>query len=139
MDTAGNFVFRVLSPLVDNLVYDEFTIESASAGAGGSTGMPDKCLVTGSLSNLMGQSPQRLKVTFIPIDVPARYGQRILAADAVWTYPDHLGNFGVELVRGATMIVEIERTALRHQIVVPDQASVNLISLLPSFTNDYSL
>lgn len=99
---------------------------------------PEMCVVHGSVLDYGGAPAQQLKVTAQPIRFPARHGNHILAADAVYTYPNADGEFDIVLVRNSVVLVEIERCGLRAQITVPDAANANLIDLLPPIPNDYT-
>lgn len=139
MDTVGGFTYTVESgsSLFDNFLYDEFTIEAAVAGT--TAPLPQQCVVYGNLANQSALAPQHIKIVARPVQFPAKYGQTILAADAVWTYADAYGDFTLSLVRNSICVVEIERTGIKAQITVPDSPTANLIDLLPAFVADYTL
>lgn len=149
MDTPGDFTYTLTSSEFDNFVYDEFTIPavSSSGGGGGSGGggdslsLPEQCIVTGNIATLSSLPPfaEPLKIVAYPSRFPAKYSKTILTSDAVWTFADSLGNFSLGLVRKSVVIIEIKRTGIRAQITIPDNATANLMDLLPPFTVDYSL
>lgn len=149
MDTPGDFTYTLSGSEFDNFVYDEFTIPPISSGGGGggsggggdSLSLPEQCIVTGNIATLSSLPPfaEPLKIVAYPSQFPAKYSNTILTADAVWTFADSLGNFSLGLVRKSIVIIEIKRTGIRAQITIPDNATANLMDLLPPFTVDYSL
>lgn len=99
---------------------------------------PEMCVVHGSVLDYGGTPAQKLKVTAQPTRFPAKHGNHILAADAVYTYPNADGEFDLVLVRNSVVLVEIERCGLRAQVTIPDAANVNLLDILPPLPNDYT-
>jgi len=136
MDTVGTIAILVSglafdAPAMDQFSVDPVTIPVLAAG-------PDLCVLSGTVKNLSGLSPIQTKVVVRPVEFPAKYGLNVLAADATWTYLDAYGTFSLALVQGSTVIVEIERAAIRHQINIPYTPTANLLDLLPPFVVDYS-
>lgn len=129
----GEFVFTLTGTGFDNFVLDQFTIQPGNAVI-----TPAQCVVTGSVFNQSALPPQNLKIVARPVQFPAKVGQNILAADAVYTYPDSQGNFTLVLVRNSVVMIEIERCGIKAQVTVPDAESANLLDLLPEFAVDYS-
>ena len=139
LDTLGNFTFTVAGPLFDNFIYDEFTIEPAPSGAF-VPAPPMTCVVSGTVKTVGGVAPQQLKVVARAANFPATYGDNLVSADTVWTYADSLGNFSMNLVQGATLLIDIERVGIRAvQIRVPFAPTANLIDLMPPIPIDYSI
>lgn len=89
------------------------------------------CLVTGSIKTVADRVPSDTKIVFRPVSFPILIEGVIVTADAVKTVPDVNGDFAVNLVQGSTVIVEIERTGIRHQIVIPEEETAVLTDLLP--------
>lgn len=139
-DTLGDLTYTLSSTLFDNFIYDEFTIEPAPPSYSPGP-LPQQCIVSGNLANLSAVPPQRepLKIVAYPTQFPAKFGSTLLAADAVWTFADALGNFSLALVQNSVVIIEIKRTGIRAQITVPQSSTANLVDLLPPFVVDYSL
>lgn len=140
-NTVGDFTYSLSSIYFDNFVYDEFTIEpqppSYQPGP-----LPQQCIISGNIANLSAVPPSRepLKIVARLAQFPAKYASTLLAADAVWTFADALGNFSLALVQNSVVIIEINRLGIRSaQITVPQTTSANLIDLLPPFVVDYSL
>lgn len=92
---------------------------------------PNKCIVSGNVLDIGGQPGIGQNIRFSPVGVPATSGQSLLTSDKLNTVPDAMGNFSVSLIRGQTVVVELERTGIRNQIVVPDQETALLLDLLP--------
>jgi len=132
MDTLGTFLYTLDNPtLFDNFLFQEFDIVAPPLF---SVEFPDKCIISGNVLDI-GASPgegQRIRVT--PVKHPVTAGASIIASDPVQSIPDASGNFSVALIRGQTVIFQIDRTGIRQQIVVPDQANALLIDLLPPIT-----
>jgi hypothetical protein len=129
-NVLGYFFYTLDSSLFDNFLYDEFSIEPVPSG-NAPTPIPDMCVVSGMFKNLGNTVPTNSKVTFRPVNVPAALNGSILSVDVISTYLDINGNFSVALLQGTTVIVEVERTGIRHQIEIPIASSANLIDLLP--------
>jgi hypothetical protein len=72
------------------------------------------------------------------VEFPAKYGLNIIHADPVSTVADVDGQFQVKLVRNSIVVVEIERAGIKHQITIPDQATAELMDLLPTFAIDFT-
>jgi hypothetical protein len=92
---------------------------------------PELCIVSGNIVDIGGNPGMNQNLRFNPVGVPAQSGQSLLTSDKIQTVPDALGNFSVKLIRGQTVVVELERTGIRHQIVVPDQETALILDLLP--------
>lgn len=138
-DTLGDFTYTLAGPDFDNFLYDSYSVMAATPGAS-PTPPPTQCIVSGNIANQSALAPQHIKIVARPAAFPAKYGSTILAADAVWTYADALGNFSLALVRKSVVMLSIERTGIRSvQITVPDSPTASLVDLLPPFENDYSL
>ena len=133
MDTQGSFFYLLSSSKFDNLLYDEFTIEPPGGGGSTPVAPPGFCTVSGSLLTVGSTIPVGTQVTFRPANFPISVNSSVVTADKVVTYPDINGNFQVNLIQGCTVIVEIERTGLRAQIVVPSTPTANLLDLLSPF------
>jgi hypothetical protein len=95
-----------------------------------------KCVVYGNIMDLTGDTNHSdYLITFTLVSLPQKVaGISLVSSDKIPTRPDAFGNFSVQLLRGTTVLVEIERAGIRNQIVVPcNLASVGLIDLLPPF------
>lgn len=135
MGRVGTFVYTLTGSGFDNFGYDEFTVLAAPDKT-----IEDKCIVSGQFIGLAGANPGlQIRVSARPVEFPAKSGNRVVVADDVSTYLDHEGKFELPLLRGSTCIIEVPRAAIRHQIEIPDQASADLMDLLPPFAVDYSL
>lgn len=130
MDTLGYFFFTLSGPGFDNFLYDEFTIEPNPATAEGFV-PPEICVVSGSVRNVGGQVSSQVRVVARPVQFPTTYGSNLINADAQWTYINSDGSFQLSLVRGSTVIIEIDRAGIRHQVVIPDAPTADLLDLLP--------
>lgn len=139
MNTTGDFTFTLNGPAFDNFVYDEFTIEPSLAGFIPQPTIPSQCVVSGFVAGSNGLPPSMIKIVARPVQLPARHGNMIVTGDVVWTFADAYGNFSLPLIRGSTVLIQIERTGVRAQITVPDAPAANLLDLLPPISIDYSL
>lgn len=92
---------------------------------------PTTCIVSGNSLDLAGRLLSGKQVIFRPVDAPNAVGPSIVNFDRIITFTDVMGNFSVNLLRGAKAIVEIPEAGLRHQIEVPDQSTALLLDLLP--------
>lgn len=136
MDTVGSTAVIVSGLAFDPVTLDQFMVDPVPTpvlAAG-----PDICVLTGTIKNISGGEPLHTRVTARPVEFPAKYNMNVIAADIVWTVLDSYGMFSLPLVQGSTVIIEIERAAIKHQIVIPYAPSANLIDLLPPFVVDYS-
>lgn len=89
------------------------------------------CVVTGNIIDI-GGSPLAIEtIVFRPPHVPVAAGPSLVAAGIIRTSTDAFGNFSVRLLRSSTVLVEIDRAGIRHQILVPDQPTASIIDLLP--------
>lgn len=131
---VGTFTYTLSGAGFDNFAYDEFSIL-----AGVDTTVQDKCVVKGKFIGLSGERASLIKVTARAIEFPARSGNRIVAGDVIWTNLNYDGSFELPLLRGATVLLEVPRAAIRHQIAIPDSPTAELTNLLPPFAVDYSL
>ena len=133
MSRVGTFTFKLSSTNFDNFLYDEFTILAAP-----DVTVKDKCVVKGQFIGLTGDMASQIRVSARLVAFPAKSGTRIVSGDTAFTFLNHEGKFELPLLRGATVIVEVPRAAIRHQVVIPDQPEVNLMDLLPPFAVDFS-
>ena len=133
-NTVGYFIYTLSGVDFDNFNYEEFTIEPVPEGL--VVPPPDTCIITGYVKNITGKTPDLAKIMVRPVEFPAKYGQNIINADRITTVPDYSGQFQLELIRGAIVVIEIERAGIRHQITVPDTPAANLVDLLPAFAMD---
>jgi hypothetical protein len=94
----------------------------------------NQCAIFGNIMDLTGDSIYKdYLISFHLVSVPQKVGNvGLVSSDKVFARPDAFGNFSIVLLRGTTVLVEIERAGVRNQIIVPcDVASANLIDLLP--------
>lgn len=133
MDTDGNFVFTLESLKFDNFVYDEFQIEPPAGASGGGSGEGSQalCRVFGVIRDLSGTPMSMVKVMASPVNLPGKFGSNIISGNIPFTFTDSSGQFDLSLVRGATVIFSVERSAIRYQIEIPDASDVNILDLLP--------
>jgi hypothetical protein len=127
MDTLGSFWFSI-----DGLAFDEqmqeFTIESLPADI--IAVPPDVCLVSGVIIDAGGNALKDILVTAKGLAWPYKSNANILADSFVDVRTDYLGQFQMRLVRGAKVLLEVEKTGIRAQVTVPDAASVLLSDLI---------
>lgn len=128
MDTLGQFVFRITAGPIEQYV-QTFDIDPVYLGA---ITPPGICIVSGNIVDLGGDPVWNSPVSFRIVDLPKVVDPSLVAGDFVRTITDVAGNFYVSLIRGATVIAEIPKTALRIQFEVPDQETANIVDLIPS-------
>jgi hypothetical protein len=127
MGVLGAFFFTI-SGLAFDTVNHDFSIEPLPQEL--VVIPPDVCVIQGNLRDI-GSAPMRdMQITFRAVNYPLQSGTSILSADKVLARTDSLGNFSAPLIRGMTVIVEIERTAIRNQFVVPDAPTALLNDLI---------
>jgi len=126
LDTLGSFTFQFSAPGVKTVsVFETVVPEPFFVSQSGAT-----CLVTGSVYELDG-SPSQETITFRAQRLPSVAGNALTSGQVVKTSTDAFGNFSVKLLRGAKVIVELERAAIKHTVTIPDLAAASLTSLLP--------
>lgn len=129
MDSAGYFFFTLTSDEFDNFTFSEFTIEPQSIFQ--SVSSPDMCVVSGSVRTVGNTVPKGARAIFRPVLFPATMSGSMLHAESAVAVLTAYGTFSVELVQGATVVVEIEGTGIRAQIEIPYEATADLMTLLP--------
>lgn len=128
VDTLGKFTYTIAGTVFDNFLYDEFEVDPVPLALNVA---PELCVISGNIADIGGKPGVGQLVRAHLVSYPASAGTSVIAVDAVTTVPDYFGNFQIPLVQGKTVIIEIERTAIRYQLVVPAQSSANLLDLLP--------
>lgn len=91
---------------------------------------PSVCNVMGNLRDLSSSPMRDMQVTFRAVNYPLQSGLSVITADKVLARTDSQGNFSAPLIRGMTVMVEVERTGLRNQFVVPDAPTALLNDLI---------
>jgi len=129
LDTLGPFTFRINGAGIDQYV-ETFDVDPIYLGA---IVPPDVCIVSGNIMDLGGDPVWNASVNFRIVDLPKVVGPSMVTGTIIRTITDVSGNFYVSLIRGAVVIVEIEKTAIKFQFEVPDQETANIIDLLPPF------
>lgn len=89
------------------------------------------CIVFGNIVDIGGNPGRGQEIRITPIAAPSAANQSILTTDPVLTMPDAYGNFSLALIREETVMIEIARTGIRLQFVVPDAPTAQLLALLP--------
>jgi hypothetical protein len=131
MGNIGAFWYQVTGPAFDKHI-EKMDVIPAQVG---SIISPTKCVVTGNLADISGSPDQDSVINFRIVKTPATFQGALATGRVLHTTADSYGTFSVTLVRGAVVIVEIERAGLRQQFTVPDLGSANLIDLLPPINN----
>ena len=127
MGTVGDFFYSVAADAIDTQ-HDQFSVEPLPQNL--VIIPPDVCVITGNILGLNANPIADSQVTFRAVNYPLQSGLSILSADKVVARTDTNGNFSARLVRGMTVIVEIERTGIKNQFVVPDASSALLNDLI---------
>lgn len=131
MNSVGPFLVQITGATFDPYV-EEFEVAPYPIG---SIILPSTCVVVGNIVDLGARPDSRQRIKFRNVKYPAAYGGAVLSGAFIDTMPDVFGAFSVALIRGSTVIVEIEGAGLKQQFVVPDQDSANLLDLLPPINN----
>jgi len=129
LDTLGPFTFRINGAGIDQYV-EIFDVDPIYLGA---IVPPDVCIVSGNIIDLGGDPVWNAPVNFKIVGLPKVVDPSMVTGSIMRTITDVSGNFYVSLIRGAVVIVEIDKTAIRFQFEVPDQDTANIINLLPPF------
>jgi len=100
-----------------------------------SAGSPTTCLVYGNIFDITGtpdngESPDSIVVNVQKTPSPISRNNRLYTMDAVSTVVDETGYFQIELVRGLSVRILISRINLDKTFTVPDQASVDISSII---------
>jgi hypothetical protein len=127
MDTLGEFRYWISGGTFDD-VTGAFDVIPAPIAI--DVAAP-KCIVTGNVVDIGGNPMSLEKIVCRPRNVPGVTGTSLIAAGIINTVADAFGNFAVELIRGAIVLVEIERAGIRHLITVPNQPTALILDLLP--------
>ena len=125
--TLGALMIKVSGDGFDEVVFSE-DIDPAPLGSLASN---EVCIISGTIMDLGGDPKWQVPIVFRPVGLPAGRDGSLLVGDPIKTVCDVFGNFYVSLLRGFKAIVEIERTAIRHTITVPDQGTAHIVDLLP--------
>jgi len=128
LDTLGPLTFRINGAGIDQYV-ETFDVDPIYLGA---LVPPGICIISGNIIDLGGDPVWNAIISFRTVDLPSIVGSSMVAGTFVKTITDVSGNFYVSLIRGATVLVEIEKTAVKYQFGVPDQETANLVDLLPA-------
>ena len=129
-DTLGIFFYDIDSAKHDNILFDEFVIIEPEGGVPAIN--PDLCEVSGRVLNSTGSAPLNgAQVKFRPVNSPNEFDSAVVNAEPVFTHTQYDGTFKSPLIRNLTVVVEIDRAGIRHQITIPDAATANLSDLLP--------
>jgi len=93
---------------------------------------PSLCLLVGNIVDVGGDPEWNSPITFRIVELPKIFYGSLVSSKAIRTVTDAFGNFTVPLLRGATVVVGIENTAIKHTILIPQQETADLTDLLPT-------
>lgn len=127
LDTLGAFFYKI-SGLAFDAQSEEFSIEPLPEQL--VVIPPEICVISGNILDVSSSPAKEVTVTFRAVNYPLQNGNSIMLADKVVARTDSQGNFSAQLIRGMTVIVEVERTGIRNQFVVPDAATALLNDLI---------
>ena len=128
-DVSGYFFYTLSGTGFDNFTSGEFVIEPESIFQ--SIQAPEICIVSGSVRTVGNSVPKDVRAVFRPVQFPAASSGNIISATAIVANLTAYGTFSAALIQGSTVIVEIDGTGIRGQIIVPYEATADLMSLLP--------
>lgn len=89
------------------------------------------CVVYGNTVDLGLEPVSGICVSFRLARVTQSIGESIISRVPVYSYTDENGNFQANLAINTTVLVEADELLKRYQITIPDQASANIIDLIP--------
>ena len=93
---------------------------------------PNVCVVSGNIIDITGAPTMpNESIEFRIAQVPRTSGGSLLNVQRIVTHPDAYGNFSVQLIRGAEIVVDIKRAGINYKFTVPDQETASLLDLLP--------
>lgn len=127
MNTIGNFTFTLEYPYQIDIYSAQFSVVPVPI----QYSVPaEVCVVTGNILDIAGTA-MFTDIIFRPPHVPSTAGGSIVGAGLIRTSTDAFGNFSARLIRGTSVLVEIEKAGIRYIISIPDAASARLIDILP--------
>ena len=127
MNTLGNFTFTLEYPYQIDVYSDQLSVVPAPIQYGTPAQI---CVVTGNILDITG-APMFTDIVFRPPHVPSTAAGSIVGAGLVRTTTDAFGNFSVGLIRGTSVLVEIEKAGIRYIVSIPEAASARLLDILP--------
>lgn len=87
------------------------------------------CIVYGTIKDMTGEPVQNAKVYFEPAPVVQFINGSALTMEARTAYTDNNGEFAIEIVRTADVIIIVGEVGYRKRVTIPDQSSVSLEDL----------
>ena len=126
-DTLGPLLIKVSGAGFEDVVRED-DVDPIPFGAIANS---STCIISGNIMDLGGDPKWQVPIIFRPVGLPAGKDGSLIVGDPIKTVCDVSGNFYVMLLRGLRAVVEIERTAVRHTITIPDQETANIVDLLP--------
>lgn len=127
-DIMGKVFYTLVSNRFDNFISDEFDVDTPVAEA---SSLPGTCLISGNVATLGGNAGNGVPILIRGIDYPIIAETSLLTSEPLRIYTGPTGDFQVRLVRGTTVIFEVERTGFRLQVQVPDRGTARLVDLVP--------
>ena len=126
-DTVGPLLVKVSGAGFDTVVLED-DVDPIPFGS-----LVDNniCVLSGTIMDLGGDPKWQVPLMFRPVELPTAVNGALITGDPIRTICDVYGNFYVMLLRNSKVLVEIERTAIRHIITIPDQSNANIVDLLP--------
>lgn len=92
---------------------------------------PQLCRLSGNVIDIGADPTWNVPVNFRIANPPATVDNSFIDVMPKTSYTDVYGNFTIFLLRGAQVVVGMDRTAIHHTITIPDQESALLKDLLP--------
>lgn len=87
------------------------------------------CIVYGTIRDMTGEPVQNAKVYFEPAPITQFINGNAITMEARTAYTDNNGEFAIEIVRTADVIVIVGEVGYRKRVTIPDQSSVALEDL----------
>ena len=87
------------------------------------------CIVYGTIRDMTGEPAQNSRIHFEPAPVTQFIDGNAITMEVRTAYTDVNGEFAIETVRTADVIVIIEEVGYRKRVTIPNQASVSVEDL----------
>lgn len=96
---------------------------------------PDICTVTGTVCKADGSVLSGVQVVATIKSTQQDQGGQVAASvgvssEAIEAFTADDGSFGVDLIQGATVLLEIDPINLRKEILIPEETTVDFTTLI---------
>lgn len=128
LDLLGTYLFRVEAYEIDEVIEKESLPLPLSSNPA-----PDVCIVTGNIRNISGNAEtfSNIAIVVSPRRLPIIADSNLVMGKKITARADYDGFFSIPVIKGATVIFEIEEVGLRFQVVIPEQSTARIEDLIP--------